>query len=50
MKGRPDEPRSHEQIAVYSREEYDAFRSRGWKPVLEFQEMIRRANYSHKGD
>jgi hypothetical protein len=49
MKGRPEEPLSHQQIAVYSRDEYDAMRAHGWKPVLEFQEMIRRALYSSRG-
>lgn len=43
MKGRPDESESHKSIGVYSRQEYDFFRSKGWKPAREFMEMVDRA-------
>ena len=43
MKGRPDESDSHQSLAVYSKDEYDRYRSRGWKPAREFHEMVDRA-------
>jgi len=43
MKGRPDESDSHQSLAVYSKDEYELYRSRGWKPAREFHEMVDRA-------
>lgn len=50
MKGRPDEPASHQHVAVYSKDEYTQFRQRGWKPAKEFTEMCHRAMTRPKGD
>lgn len=47
--GRPEESASHRSIAVYSKEEYDDFRRKGWKPHKEFCEMARRATVDRKG-
>lgn len=49
MTGRPDEPDSHRRIAVYSKDEYQHFRAKGWKPAQEFTEMARRALTSKHG-
>ena len=43
MKGRPDESDSHQSLAVYSKDEYERYRSRGWKTAREFHEMVDRA-------
>ncbi|MDE2102357.1 MAG: hypothetical protein KGL39_34240 [Patescibacteria group bacterium] len=43
MRGRPDEPASHQSLAVYSKAEHDEFRRRGWKPAREFMDMVDRA-------
>lgn len=43
MKGRPDESESWQAIAVYSIEEEQAFRSRGWKTAKEFMNSADRA-------
>jgi len=49
MSGRPEESSSHKAIAVYSRDEYDAFRKKGWKDSREFTLMATRAMESKKG-
>lgn len=43
MKGRADESSSHQSLAVYSKDEFAQYRSRGWKPAREFMEMVDRA-------
>jgi hypothetical protein len=43
MKGRADESLSHQSLAVYSQQEYAAYRAKGWKPAREFMEMVDRA-------
>lgn len=43
MRGRPDESASHQSLGVHSKQEYDEYRSRGWKPAREFMEMVDRA-------
>ncbi|NJN35965.1 MAG: hypothetical protein HC794_01590 [Nitrospiraceae bacterium] len=43
MKGRPDEPDSHQSIGVYDAKELQEYRARGWKPAREFMEMVDRA-------
>lgn len=43
MKGRPDEPDSHQHIAVYSKDEFQTFRQKGWLPSVEFMERVDRA-------
>jgi hypothetical protein len=43
MKGRPDETDSWQQIAVYSRQEYQEYRAKGWKPTNEFMASVDRA-------
>ena len=49
MTGRPEESSSHKAIAVYSKQEYEEFRKKGWKPEKEFYEMHRRSRESPKG-
>lgn len=49
MTGRPEEPDSHQHIAVYSQAEYERYRQRGWKPAKEFTEMARRAMTDQNG-
>lgn len=49
MTGRADEPSSHRAIAVYSKEEYEAYRKKGWKTSKEFTLMSTRAMESPKG-
>lgn len=43
MKGRPDEPDSWQALAVYSKEEEQEFRGKGWKPSKEFMASADRA-------
>lgn len=43
MKGRPDEPDSHQHVAVYSKEECQQFRQKGWLSCMEFLERVDRA-------
>ena len=43
MKGRADEPASHQEIAVYSKQELDAYRQKGWKTAQAFLDMVNRA-------
>jgi hypothetical protein len=43
MKGRAEESASHQSLGVYSKEEYDTYRAKGWKPAREFMEMVDRA-------
>lgn len=43
MRGRPDEPDSHEAIAVYSKEEWDTYRGKGWQRDKDFMERVDRA-------
>lgn len=43
MKGRPDEPNSHQHLAVYSKDEYQQFRRKGWIKSVEFMDRVERA-------
>ncbi len=43
MRGRADESASHQSLGVYSRQEYETYRAKGWKPAREFMEMVDRA-------
>lgn len=43
MRGRADESASHQSLGVHSKEEYEVYRGRGWKPAREFMEMVDRA-------
>jgi hypothetical protein len=43
MRGRPDESASHHSLGVYSKQEYEEYRAKGWKPAREFMEMVDRA-------
>lgn len=43
FKGRPDEPDSWKSIGVYSKEEREYFRSKGWLPDKEFMDRADRA-------
>jgi hypothetical protein len=49
MSGRPDESASHKAIAVYSREEYEEYKKKGWVRDREFTERWRRATEHPKG-
>lgn len=43
MRGRPDEPDSHQHVAAYSKSEYEALRKQGWLKPVEFMERVDRA-------
>jgi hypothetical protein len=43
MRGRPDEPDSHQHIAVYSKHEYETFIRKGWVKSMEFMARVERA-------
>lgn len=43
MRGRPDDPKSHQHIAVYSKAELEAFRKKGWLHSKEFLLRVGRA-------
>ena len=43
MKGRAEDGASHQSLAVYSKQEYQEYRAKGWRPAREFHEMIDRA-------
>jgi hypothetical protein len=43
MRGRPDEPDSWQSIGVYSHQELQEFRAKGWQPDRAFMERADRA-------
>lgn len=49
MSGRPEDPDSHKAIAVYSKQECEEYRRKGWKPQKEFTAMYRRSVENPKG-
>jgi hypothetical protein len=49
MNGRPEDPDSHQSIAVYTPEEHQEYRKKGWKPAKEFTSMSVRALEHPKG-
>lgn len=44
MRGRPDEPDSHQHIAVYSKEEFLKYRRYGWQTAKDFMARVERAS------
>ncbi len=43
MRGRPDEPDSHQHLAVYSRDEFVKYRHAGWITSKDFMARVDRA-------